>query len=147
MMRSIRNTSLESPVEVPGLACAHMQQRNHICWHWLGGHPRNKPGELLTCVCTQPRGGTPVSPGPGLTRPLLCSRCGWMLPLRSSFPLVLASGSYWLLLATTNSTTTATSEYQGPPQAKLKSGVSVSQPIWRKAIKPMASNLAGLGPC
>lgn len=34
----------------------------------------------------------------------------------------------------------------GAPQAKLESGVSVSQLVWRKAIKPMASNLARLRP-
>lgn len=33
------------------------------------------------------------------------------------------------------------------PQAKLKSGVSVSPLVWRKAIELMVSNLAGLGPC
>lgn len=78
--------------------------------------------------------------------PLLPSRCGWMLPHRSSSLLVPALGSYWLSRATTNSTTTVTSEYLGPlPQAKPEGEVSVSQLAGRKGIRLMASSVAGLG--
>lgn len=49
-----------------------------------------------------------------------------MRPPRSSSLSALALGSYWLLLATTNSTTTVTSEYLGLPQAKRGSRMSIS---------------------
>lgn len=77
--------------------------------------------------------------------PLLPSRCGWMLPHRSSSLLVLALGSYWLSLATTNSTTTVTSEYLPPTPSKAwKWGEHKSQLARRKGIELMASSLAGL---
>lgn len=49
-----------------------------------------------------------------------------MRPPRSSSLSALDSGSYWLLQATTNSTTIVTSEYLGLPQAKHGSRMSIS---------------------
>lgn len=75
----------------------------------------------------RPEGAALLICGPGLTctlcPPLMCSRCGWMLLLRSSSLLAQALGFSWLLLATTSSTTTATSECVGL-WSKLGNGVT-----------------------
>lgn len=115
---------------------SHM--RLHLVWGFRWNRlespcffPAHSPGEAWGLRLGRCAALARAPPSP---LPLLCPRCGWMLLHRSSSLLVLALGSYWLLLATINSTTTVTSEYLGSP-SKVESGVSISQLVWKKVLK------------